>query len=105
MKIILDFPKNANINYLILKKKKKENSLIALLTKVIITNTYNDKVICLVMADFVLSSLYTWFLIFITTLQGRCCSLQFTGKKIELFPKFATMNNLTMNIFKVYLCR
>ena len=86
MKIISDFPKNASINYLILKKKK-ENSLIALLTKVIITNTYNDKVICLVMADFVLSSLYTWFLIFITTLQGRCCSLQFTGKKFKQLPK------------------
>lgn len=59
-----------------------------------------DKVICLVMPDFVLSSLYTWFLIFTTTLQGRCHSLQFKGKKFDLFENLLLWTTLQWTFLK-----
>lgn len=59
-----------------------------------------DKVICLVMPDFVLSSLYMWFLIFTTTLQGRCRSLQFKGKKFDLFENLLLWTTLQWTFLK-----
>lgn len=57
--------------------------------------------ISLPMPDFMLNSSYMLFLIFITTLQGRCQSPRFTDKKsFELFPNFAIIKQSHNEHFK-----